>query len=129
MGARQDAGGRAQVGALDHEHATVRPSPRYDRELSRSCYIGEVRTKTGANAYQDDDGFKLYEARAIARYLVRKYKPESALVPSMDDLKKYALFEQAMSVEAFNFAFPVIAISWEKGYKPCVSYIRPSGEG
>lgn len=49
---------------------------------------------------QDDDGFILYESRAICRYLAAKH-PESGLVPS--DVKAAALFEQAASVEPSNF--------------------------
>jgi len=47
----------------------------------------------------DDDGFILYESRAICRYLATKYK--STLLPT--DLKKSALFEQAASNEYSNF--------------------------
>ncbi|KXN89773.1 Glutathione S-transferase F8, chloroplastic [Leucoagaricus sp. SymC.cos] len=50
----------------------------------------------------DDNGFILYESRAIGRYLVENY-PEHGdqLIPS--DPKKRALFEQAVSSEASNF--------------------------
>jgi glutathione S-transferase len=52
--------------------------------------------------YIDDDGFKLYESRAIARYVAKKYASQGpALVPS--DVKKYALYEQAASAEAFSY--------------------------
>ncbi|KAF5348798.1 hypothetical protein D9756_009781 [Leucocoprinus leucothites] len=51
----------------------------------------------------DDNGFLLYESRAIARYLVDTY-PEHGpqLIPT--DSKKRAIFEQAVSSEAFNFS-------------------------
>ncbi|KAK7677204.1 hypothetical protein QCA50_019798 [Cerrena zonata] len=48
-----------------------------------------------------NDNFELYESRAIARYLVRQYGPQSGLIPT--DPKKLAKFEQAASVEASNF--------------------------
>ncbi|KAJ7806948.1 thioredoxin-like protein [Mycena olivaceomarginata] len=54
----------------------------------------------GQIPYIDDDGFILYESRAICRYLAAKH-PESGLVPS--DVKTAALFEQAASVELSNF--------------------------
>ncbi|KAL5522171.1 hypothetical protein ACEPAF_2028 [Sanghuangporus sanghuang] len=50
----------------------------------------------------DEDGFTLFESRAIARYLVAKYGPDSGLAPK--ELKKNALFEQAMSIESSDFA-------------------------
>lgn len=51
---------------------------------------------------QDDDGFILYESRAIARYLEAKYPNQGTkLIP--DGLKERALFEQAASVEVNNF--------------------------
>ncbi|KAJ3570973.1 hypothetical protein NP233_g4053 [Leucocoprinus birnbaumii] len=50
----------------------------------------------------DDNGFLLYESRAIARYLVEAY-PEHGpqLVPT--ETKQRAIFEQATASEAFNF--------------------------
>ena len=69
----------------------------------------------------------MYEARAIARYLVRKYRPESNLVPSSEDLQKCALFEQAMSVEAFDFAPHAYGIIYEKGMKPYVCFVFSKG--
>ncbi|KAJ6565740.1 glutathione S-transferase [Mycena sp. CBHHK59/15] len=54
----------------------------------------------------DDDGFILYESRAICRYVAEKYADRGpALIPT--ELKARALFEQAASVEYCNF-FPVV---------------------
>lgn len=51
---------------------------------------------------QDDDGFVLYESRAICRYLATKYADRGApLIPT--GLKDNALFEQAASIEQNNF--------------------------
>ncbi|KAJ7246203.1 glutathione S-transferase [Mycena rebaudengoi] len=50
----------------------------------------------------DDDGFILYESRAICRYILEKYPAHGPqLIPS--DIKSKALFEQAASVEFAHF--------------------------
>jgi glutathione S-transferase len=64
----------------------------------------------------DDDGFKLFESRAIARYLIEKYGG-THLMPS--DAKKRALVEQAISFEQSNFNVNTFGIFREK-------YIRPN---
>jgi glutathione S-transferase len=43
----------------------------------------------------EDDGFFVYESRAIVRYLAMKYAGQGTkLMPDPNDLKAYALFEQ-----------------------------------
>ncbi|KAJ7776551.1 glutathione S-transferase [Mycena maculata] len=65
----------------------------------------------------DDDGFILYESRAIARYLAEKYAGQGTpLIPT--DLKGRALFEQAASVEFADFNPPLLRILTEKFRKP-----------
>ncbi|KAJ6582521.1 thioredoxin-like protein [Mycena vulgaris] len=54
----------------------------------------------GQIPYIDDDGFILYETRAICRYIAAKLPP-SALIPQ--EAKANALFEQAASAELTNF--------------------------
>ncbi|KAF7349023.1 hypothetical protein MVEN_01423600 [Mycena venus] len=54
----------------------------------------------GQVPYIEDNGFILYESRAICRYIAAKY-PASGLIPS--EPKANALFEQAASVELSNF--------------------------
>ncbi|KAG2074852.1 glutathione S-transferase [Suillus decipiens] len=71
----------------------------------------------GQIPYIDDDGFILYESRAIARYLIKKYPNQGApLIPT--DPKAEALFEQAASIESFNFTAFVAPIVAEKVFKP-----------
>lgn len=43
----------------------------------------------------DDNGFLIYESRAICKYLARKYSDKGTkLIPTEGDLKEYGLFEQ-----------------------------------
>jgi glutathione S-transferase len=66
---------------------------------------------------KDDDGFILYESRAIARYLIKKYPNQGTpLIPT--DPQAEALFEQAVSVEVSNFNAYVAHIVYEKLSKP-----------
>ncbi|KAH7883396.1 glutathione S-transferase [Phlebopus sp. FC_14] len=65
----------------------------------------------GQVPYIDDNGFILYESRAIARYLIKKYPSQGTqgLIPTEPQAE--ALFEQAASIEVHNFnrfASPVV---------------------
>ncbi|KAF9523135.1 glutathione S-transferase-like protein [Crepidotus variabilis] len=57
----------------------------------------------GLTPYLDDDGFILYESRAISYYIAAKYANQGTqgLIPT--DLKANALFQQALSNELCNF--------------------------
>lgn len=98
---------------MDREHAPLWAGTCHDRELLFLLLLSRDVINL-ILCIQDDDGFKLCESRTIARYLALKYAPESTLVPGTDDLRRYGLFEQAMSVEAFDFNPPIQAILFEK---------------
>ncbi|KAG6810036.1 hypothetical protein H0H92_013626 [Tricholoma furcatifolium] len=67
--------------------------------------------------YIDDDGFILYESRAICRYIALKYADQGTkLIPT--DLKGIALFEQAASIELSNFSDLVERAVHENYFKP-----------
>ncbi|KAF8206105.1 glutathione S-transferase [Mycena galopus ATCC 62051] len=51
----------------------------------------------------DDEGFQMFESRAIGRYVVAKYGKGSSLVPDPKDIEATAKFEQAVSIENNNF--------------------------
>ncbi|KAJ7711887.1 glutathione S-transferase [Mycena metata] len=69
----------------------------------------------GLTPYIDDDGFLLYETRAICRYIAAKY-PACGLLPT--DSKQYVLFEQAASVEVTHFDPSASLVGWEIRVKP-----------
>ncbi|KAF9261583.1 glutathione S-transferase [Marasmius fiardii PR-910] len=58
----------------------------------------------GQIPYIDDDGFIVYESRAIMRYLASKYEDQGPkLIPDVTDRKATSVFEQAASAEQASF--------------------------
>ena len=73
----------------------------------------EIQTKF----IQDDDGFIIYESRAVCHYIATKYADQGTpLLPT--ELKANTLFHQAASIEAFHFDALAIAAVNEHMYKP-----------
>jgi glutathione S-transferase len=72
---------------------------------------GEIKTPEwrakqpfGQMPYIDDDGFILFESRAIARYIATKYASSGTnLLPDTNDVKAMALVDQGISIETSNF--------------------------
>jgi len=67
----------------------------------------------------EDGDLRLFESRAICRYLAAKYADQGTkLIPDPTDLKASAIFEQWASVELDNwnaYAYPIVV---EKFFKP-----------
>ncbi|CAE6507728.1 unnamed protein product [Rhizoctonia solani] len=66
----------------------------------------------------DEDGTKLFESRAICRYLVAKYGKDLPLLPNPSNVKAYGLFEQAASVEYSNFDPSAASLIYERIVAP-----------
>src|SRR3989338_674338 len=64
----------------------------------------------------DDDGFLIYESRAICRYLEAKHKGQGTeLIPT--EIKALALFEQGASIETSYFDPNASGLAFEKLFK------------
>jgi glutathione S-transferase len=74
----------------------------FSRQQKSPAYL--ANQPFGQFPYIDDDGFILFESRAICRYIAEKYRDSGTpLVPDTKDLKATALYEQASSIEQNNF--------------------------
>ncbi|KAJ7237926.1 glutathione S-transferase [Mycena rebaudengoi] len=82
-------------------------------ELKTPAYL--EKQPFGQIPYIDDNGFILYETRAICRYIATKH-PKSGLIPM--DPKANAIFEQAAAAEVSNFDPSASAIGMEAVLKP-----------
>jgi glutathione S-transferase len=60
----------------------------------------------------DDDGFKLFESRAIARYINQKAR--GPLVPT--DLQEFARMEQWISIETSDFSGPAMKFIFQHAF-------------
>ncbi|KAH8589546.1 putative glutathione-S-transferase theta, GST [Bisporella sp. PMI_857] len=73
----------------------------------------------GVIPFLEDDDFRVFESRAIARYLAVKYENQgTALVPAAGDTKSWALFDQWASVEYCNFHPLVYEVLTHKLWNP-----------
>lgn len=62
----------------------------------------------------DDDGFELYESRAIIRY-IDETRPQNPLTPK--DARGRAVMEQWISIETSNVTPHIMGIVWEQLFK------------
>ena len=80
---------------------------QHDPEYKKIQPFGQI-------PYIDDDGFVLFESRAICRYIALKYGGIGKLIPDQSDLQKTAFFERAASIELTNYDPYVSTIASEK---------------
>ncbi|EGO03796.1 hypothetical protein SERLA73DRAFT_175447 [Serpula lacrymans var. lacrymans S7.3] len=73
----------------------------------------------GQIPYIDDDGFILYESRAIGTYIARKYASQGTqgLIPTTNDPAALALYDQALSIETAQFDPSASGLAWENVFK------------
>lgn len=92
-------------------------------DLSKGEHKSESYVKIqpfGQIPYIVDNGFVLYESRAIARYIAVKYRANisTPLLPDPStEPEKYAKYEQAASVETFHFDKPAYGAAFEYVFK------------
>ncbi|KAF6745278.1 thioredoxin-like protein [Ephemerocybe angulata] len=70
----------------------------------------------GQVPYIDDEGFGLYESRAIGRYIALKYAGQGTqgLIPPQTDVQATAIFERAASLEYAQFEAHASKIVYER---------------
>ncbi|CAF1190783.1 unnamed protein product [Adineta ricciae] len=71
---------------------------------------------------EDVDGTKVFESRAIIRYLLRKYPTESTKLQP-EDAKNYGLMEQWLNVESEHFNREATPLVWETLWKPKMKHL------
>ncbi|CAF1033008.1 unnamed protein product [Adineta steineri] len=71
---------------------------------------------------EDIDGAKIFESRAIIRYLVKKYPSEGAKVQP-EDSKSYGQMEQWLNVESEHFNREATPLVWETLWKPKMKHL------
>jgi glutathione S-transferase len=80
----------------------------------------------GQVPYIDDDGFILFESRAICRYIAAKYPAQGATRTLPTDVKTKAKFEEAASVEVAHFDSHVSAYLYETLIKEKYRGLEPN---
>ncbi|CEJ62805.1 Putative Glutathione S-transferase [Penicillium brasilianum] len=89
-------------------------------EQKSEAYLNELHPFGKVPVLQDTEtGVQVFESRAIAQYIATKYRSQGTdLYPAETDLKAFALFQQAVSIEQAYFDPIVSQIAFEKVFKP-----------
>ncbi|EAW08976.1 glutathione S-transferase family protein [Aspergillus clavatus NRRL 1] len=101
---------------LDYELHTV---DLMKGEQKTQTYLNELQPFGKIPVLQDtENGVQIYESRAIAQYIINKYRGQGTeLAPPESDLKAWALYQQALSIEQSYFDPVVYGIAYEKVFK------------
>ncbi|KAG9087249.1 hypothetical protein FS749_003064 [Ceratobasidium sp. UAMH 11750] len=99
-------------------NVTIVPIDLAKGEHKTEEYINKKHPFAIIPVLEDEDGFQIYESRAISRYLVAKYGKGSPLLPPPSDIKAYGLFEQAASVEYSSFDPSASGLAFERVFAP-----------
>ncbi|KAJ5938272.1 glutathione S-transferase [Penicillium verhagenii] len=88
-------------------------------EQKAESYLNDLHPFGKVPVLRDTEtGVQVFESRAIAQYIATKYKDQGTeLTPPETDLKAYALYQQAVSVEQSYFDPIVSQIAFEKVFK------------
>jgi len=85
----------------------------------------------GQMPYIDDDGFILFESRAIGRYIAAKYASSGTpLLPDPSDIKANAILDQGISIETSNFnkaaegLFAEVSMKKMRGLEPDPVFVK-----
>jgi glutathione S-transferase len=80
----------AELGITDFELIKIN---LFEKEQKNPSYL--ALQPWGKLPLLDDDGYLVYESRAICKYLALKFHEKNkTLMPSLDNLKAYGQFEQ-----------------------------------
>jgi glutathione S-transferase len=85
-------------------------------DFTKGEHKGEAHVRRqpfGRIPAMEDDGFEMFESRAICRYVARK--ASSPLIPT--DLRAYAKMEQWISIEASEFTPNAMKLIYEHVFK------------
>ncbi|KAL4869219.1 hypothetical protein BDV12DRAFT_208660 [Aspergillus spectabilis] len=88
-------------------------------EQQTESYISDLHPFGKVPVLQDtENNVQIFESRAIAQYIATKYRGQGTEVcPSETDLKAYASYQQAISIEQSYFDPIVSQIAYEKVFK------------
>ncbi|GLI80329.1 hypothetical protein PoHVEF18_008683 [Penicillium ochrochloron] len=88
-------------------------------EQKSEAYLSKLHPFGKVPVLEDTEtGVQVFESRAIAQYIATKYRSQGTdLYPNETDLKAFALFQQAVSIEQSYFDPIVSQIAFEKVFK------------